>query len=250
MKKYSYVNLVIDQGNTFIKIGVFDKGKLIHFDSFDFFDEKIISKINHGQKINKVIFSSVKKEYDNPESIIKAIGLPVTTKAIILNSDTNIPITNCYETPKTLGKDRIAALVGASETFAGSPKLVIDAGTAITIDYLDETNCFRGGNISPGIQTRFNALHQNTGQLPLLKINEDSPFLGLNTSNAIESGVQNGVVFEIEHYINHYISLNINTKTILTGGDAYFFAKNLKNPIFVNQNLVLTGLNTILEYNV
>ncbi len=244
------MNLVIDQGNTFIKIGVFDKGNLIHFDSYDFFDEKILSESKYRQNINKVIISSVKQEYTDTKTVLNTLRLPNSIETIILNNDTNIPITNNYQTPKTLGKDRIAALVGAYNVYPGSPKLVIDAGTAITIDFLDENNCFLGGNISPGIQTRFKALHQNTGQLPLLKINANSPFLGLNTSNAIESGVQNGVIFEIEHYIKHFISLNINTKTILTGGDAYFFAKNLKNPIFVNQNLVLTGLNTILEYNV
>ncbi len=244
------MNLVIDQGNTFIKIGVFDKGNLIHFDSYDIFDEKILARTKCRQNINKVIISSVKQDYIDKESVLKPLGLPNSIETIILNSDTKIPITNNYETPRTLGKDRIAALVGASNLYPGDPKLVIDAGTAITIDYLDETNCFLGGNISPGIQTRFKALHQNTGQLPLLKLNANSPFLGLNTSNAIESGVQNGVIFEIDHYIEHFISLNINTKTILTGGDAYFFVKNLKNPIFVNQNLVLTGLNTILEYNV
>ncbi|MCW3788387.1 type III pantothenate kinase [Plebeiibacterium sediminum] len=244
------MNLVIDQGNTFIKIGVFDKGKLIHFDSYNFFDEKILADTMFRQKISKVIISSVKQDYADKESVLKPIGLPNCIETIILDSSTKIPIKNNYETPKTLGKDRVAALVGASSLYPGCPKLVIDAGTAITIDFLDENNCFLGGNISPGIQTRFKALHQNTGQLPLLKTNENSPFLGLNTANAIESGVQNGVIFEIERYIEHFISLNISTKTILTGGDAYFFAKNLKNPIFVNQNLVLTGLNTILEYNV
>ena len=106
-----------------------------------------------------------------------------------------------------------------------------------------------GGNISPGIQTRFNALNQNTKQLPLLKINTEASFWGLSTEEAICSGVQNGAIFEIDSYISRFKELNVRSKVILTGGDAYFFAKNLKNPIFVNLNLVLTGLNTILEYN-
>ncbi len=250
MQKFRYVNLVIDQGNTFIKIGVFDKGKLMHFNSCNFFDENLLNKIKDRNKIEKVILSSVKHEFNNPADVLEILNLSANITSIILDNETKIPITNCYETPKTLGKDRLAALVGASEFHPGDPKLVIDAGTAITIDYLDENNNFLGGNISPGIQTRFKSLHQNTGQLPLLEINENSPFMGVNTSNAIQSGVQNGVIFEIDHYISHYNQLNINTKTILTGGDAYFFVKKLKNPIFVNQNLVLTGLNTILEYNV
>ncbi|MCW3804232.1 type III pantothenate kinase [Plebeiibacterium marinum] len=243
------MNLVIDQGNTFIKIGVFDKGKLIYFNSYQFFDENITQCIENPDKISKVIISSVKSAYPSAAEIHQLLAIKASTPILFLNNNTPVPIKNNYETPKTLGKDRIAALVGASLSNPGFPKLVIDAGTAITIDYLDEHNTFLGGNISPGIQTRFNALHQNTGQLPQLKLNTETSFLGRNTANAIHSGVQNGVIFEIDQYINHFNTLNINTKTILTGGDAYFFAKNLKNPIFVNPNLVLTGLNTILEYN-
>lgn len=243
------VNLVIDQGNTFTKLGVFDKGELRYFNSSKNLDENIITSIPQINEVNQVIISSVKTNFPSANQLALKLGLASTIKLLILNSQTHVPIFNHYETPNTLGKDRLAALVGASNYFPDCPKLVIDAGTAITIDYLDEKNNFQGGNISPGIQTRFNALHQNTGQLPQLKLNTDTPFMGLNTFNAIHSGVQNGVLFEIEGYINHFNKLNINTKIFLTGGDADFFGKKLKNPIFVNPNLVLSGLNTILEYN-
>ncbi len=243
------MNLVIDEGNTFTKLGVFDKGKMIHFNSCKILDEIQLKKDNYLNNIDKVIVSSVKENYQETNSFIKKTGLDKISQILILNGNTPLPVKNNYETPESLGKDRIAALVGASTLYEGCPKLVIDAGTAITIDLLDENNCFTGGNISPGIQTRFNSLHQNTKLLPLLKIDTSSNFMGLNTKQAICSGVQNGVIFEIESYINHFTNLNINTKTILTGGDADFFAKKLKNRIFVNSNLVLTGLNNILEYN-
>jgi type III pantothenate kinase len=243
------VNLVIDQGNTFTKYGVFDKGKLIHFNSSEILDERTIKLLPNIANVRQTIVSSVKNVYVSEKDLSKSLGLLSNNKILILDSDTPVPIINNYETPQTLGKDRLAALVGASVHYPGCPKLVIDAGTAITIDYLNEKNEFQGGNISPGIQTRFNALHQNTGQLPQHKLNTNTTFLGLNTQNAILSGVQNGALFEIEHYINHFKTLNTNTITFLTGGDADFFVKNLKNRIFVNRNLVLSGLNTILEYN-
>ncbi|GAF05364.1 type III pantothenate kinase [Saccharicrinis fermentans] len=243
------MNLVIDQGNTFTKIGVFDKGNLIHSDSLKKIDKAIFKSIQSTYSINKTIFSSVQADNFDKQQLRQELGLNDKVELLILDDSTHLPINSHYKTPHTLGKDRIAALVGAYSLHKGAPKLVIDAGTAITIDYLDAHNTFTGGNISPGIQTRFNALHQNTKKLPLLKLNNESPFLGLSTNEAIWSGVQNGAIFEIEAYINHFNTLNINTKTILTGGDAYFFAKNLKNPIFVNLNLVQTGLNTILEYN-
>ncbi len=244
------MNLVIDQGNTFTKFGVFDKKQLIYFNSNNILDEKIIAYLINQYAVSQIIISSVQQHFTSIEEVKALLKLPQNTLVIILSSDTLIPITNQYKTPHTLGRDRIAALVGASLLFHESPKLVIDAGTAITIDYLNAENSFEGGNISPGLQTRFNSLHQNTKKLPLLHPNEKSPFMGQNTNEAIWSGVQNGVLLEIDSYIDHFLQLNEKTKAILTGGDADFFANNLKNPIFVHQNLVLTGLNAILEYNV
>lgn len=243
------MNLVIDQGNTFTKIGIFDKGILIYSDSGKKFDKNFVDKARAKYPIDKLIVSSVQNDYTNEYELRAQLGLNNSIQVHLLSSNSVLPIKSNYKTPHTFGKDRLAALAGAHGLYKGCPKLIIDAGTAITIDYLDADGTFLGGNISPGLQTRFNALHANTKKLPLLKPNDDTPFLGLSTDEAIWSGVQNGVIFELDSYINHFNSLNINTKTILTGGDAYFFVKKLKNTIFVNLNLVQSGLNTILEYN-
>ncbi|WP_185957524.1 type III pantothenate kinase [Saccharicrinis carchari] len=243
------MNLVIDQGNTFTKIGVFDKGNLIYSDLCELFDKNIVHNIRSKYFIDKLIVSSVQVDYGSDEALRTLFDLNESMTVHLLTSDSELPVKINYKTPKTLGKDRIAAMVGANELHQGCPKLIIDAGTAITIDYIDAQGTFLGGNISPGLQTRFKALHQNTKQLPLLKPNSNTPFLGLSSDEAMWSGVQNGLIFEIDSYINHFNKLNINTKTILTGGDAYFFVKKLKNTIFVNSNLVQSGLNTILEYN-
>ncbi len=244
------MNLVIDQGNTFTKVGVFDKGKLLYFNFQKFLDESLLFDFHQANSIQKIIISSVQKTSFDKTSICNDLNITNKIQFYELTHETKIPIQNLYKTPNTLGKDRLAALIGASTLFPGDPKLVIDAGTAITIDYLNDNNQFEGGNISPGIQTRFTSLHQNTKLLPELKLNENAIFLGQTTKDAIWAGVQNGVIMEIEAYISHFKQQNKKIKTIFTGGDADFFAKKLKNAIFVDFNLVLKGLNTILEYNI
>ncbi|WP_068473788.1 type III pantothenate kinase [Saccharicrinis aurantiacus] len=243
------MNLVIDQGNTFNKIGVFDKGQLEYSYSSKSLDENTLKQLQVNYPIKNVIISSVRDKVEQSAIFNGSEKVFGSSNILLLDTNTPVPFKNEYLSPQTLGKDRIAALAGAYNLFPDNPKLIIDAGTAITIDYLRSDNVFNGGNISPGLQTRFNSLKQNTGKLPLLELNNNSPFLGQNTQEAIWSGVQNSLIFEIEGYINHFKTLNSNTKTILTGGDVDFFANNLKNRIFVIPNLVLTGLNTILDYN-
>jgi type III pantothenate kinase len=124
---------------------------------------------------------------------------------------------------------------------------VVDAGTAITYDLVTD-NTFRGGNISPGLQMRFSALHHQTRHLPLAEPGEN-PFWGTTTQEAIRSGVQNSILMEFESYINKVNQQYPEAKTIITGGDSDFFVSYTKNIIFVHPNLVLSGLNRIIEYN-
>ncbi len=167
-----------------------------------------------------------------------------------MDQKTPLPIRNLYRTPETLGKDRIAAVVGGNVLFPDRNILVIDAGTAITYDFINNNQEYIGGNISPGLSMRFQALHQFTNRLPLLKKEEDLELLGENTDKAIIRGVQNGIVFEMNNYIESLSVKNGSLITILTGGDSNFFDNKLKYPIFVESDLVLTGLNKILKYNI
>ena len=169
---------------------------------------------------------------------------------IELTSRTELPIKNLYQTPETLGKDRIAGATGGISLFPGNNILVIDAGTAITFDFINKKEEYIGGNISPGLSMRYRALHQFTNQLPLLQKEDDIGMLGENTKKAIIRGVQNGIVFEMNHYIENLSLEHENLKTILTGGDSNFFDNKLKYPIFVESDLVLIGLNKILKYNI
>jgi len=168
---------------------------------------------------------------------------------IDLSHTTPLPFKNLYHNPEWLGKDRIAAAAGAYAAYPDTHVLIIDMGTAITLDILTSKGEYIGGNISPGLMMRFRALHAFTSHLPMLEKDEFSADPGTDTRSAIVSGVQKGILYEIKGYIEHFSLLYPDLKAILTGGDADFFADKLKKPIFVVPNLVLSGLNFILDYN-
>ncbi|HKL32104.1 MAG TPA: type III pantothenate kinase, partial [Tangfeifania sp.] len=160
-----------------------------------------------------------------------------------------LPIENLYQTKDTLGKDRIAAVVGAFDLYPNTNVLVIDAGTAITFDIINEQGQYLGGNISPGLEMRFKALNKFTGRLPLVRKNDFDNLYGRTTEEAILAGVQHGIVFETDKAIETFKEFYNNLKVIITGGDAIFFDKKLKNSFFVHFNLTALGLNRILEHN-
>ncbi|MCT4647215.1 MAG: type III pantothenate kinase [Carboxylicivirga sp.] len=240
------MNLVIDRGNTQVKIGIFDQCQLIHSDYFNFLDEKIIKDLTKRFSITRIIVSTVVRERHN--ELIDNLA-KVTSHIIELNSNTSLPFTWNYQTKSTMGKDRLAAVAGAIGLYPNTNLLVIDAGTAITYELINSKHEFLGGNISPGMTMRYKALNEFTSKLPLLSASDETPLIGQSTKEAIQAGVQNGVLFEIQGLINELSSQYPSIKTIITGGDAEFFARKLKNPIFVHPNLVLIGLNRILEYN-
>ncbi len=164
-------------------------------------------------------------------------------------SSSKIPIGIDYKTPQTLGLDRLAAAVGADWLFPESNILIIDAGTAVTFDIVSKS-LFLGGNISPGLSLRYRSLHEHTAKLPLLSIPQYEQRYGKSTAEAIENGVFNGLLYEMEGTIQTIGSLLGDINIILTGGDSQFFASKIKKSIFVEPNLVLIGLNRILSYNV
>ena len=165
-----------------------------------------------------------------------------------MTSLTPVPIGNAYQSPETLGVDRLAAAVAAVEVMGCKDCLVVDFGTAITID-LVEGGVYRGGNISPGARTRFRALHDYTGRLPECSPTDEVLEYGSTTSQAIEQGVMQGITYEIEGYISHFSAQNVKITLIFTGGEAKYFVKRIKNAIFANCELVICGLNRISEYN-
>jgi len=239
-------NICIDAGNTLIKVAFMKKSVIRSVAAFSLSDtDKILQHINSLPQTNACIISSV-------SSVDKTIMDAVLQKSehfMELTADTPVPIRNLYKTPETLGKDRLAAIVGAYSLFPGKDILVFDVGTALTIDFIDSEGNYHGGNISPGLNMRFRALHDYTQKLPLQSQTEDYQLLGDCTTSAIVSGVQFGMVFEMNSYIDHFVKKNRDLVKILTGGDINFFVNKFENYIFAEPNLVFIGLEKIIEFN-
>jgi type III pantothenate kinase len=238
------MNLIIDVGNTRVKAAVFEKDTLKEVSVFQ--KEKIISEVKKIIKKNKIsssIVSAVATLSD--ENLEKLHGF---LNLMELNHETKVPFSNKYKTPTTLGVDRIALAAYAASEYPNKNVLVIDAGTCITFDFVNKGR-YLGGAISPGLKMRYKSLNNYTSKLPLLETKEPENFIGDNTNNCIHSGVVNGIINEIDGVINQYKTKYQDLTVVLTGGDTNFLAKQLKNHIFANPNLVLEGLHKILIYN-
>ena len=236
------MNLALDIGNSFIKAGFFSEDVLEAF--FPRLSEPEVISLIQKDKPKKIIIGAVG---GNLGKIVESIS--GSTEYFIADHSFALPIENRYETPSTLGIDRLAGVVGANFLYPSQNCLVIDAGTCITYDLIDKKGVYLGGSISPGLSIKFKALHTFTARLPFLEAAENVPFTGKNTKQAIQSGVINGTVAEIEGIIAEYSRQFSKIKAIICGGDANFFESKIKAPIFVVPELVLIGLNRILRHN-
>ena len=237
-------SLVVDIGNTLIKIAVFKGNHIEFFDKTLEISHDVITNLISKYGIERAIISSVGEISGYFEEFITQ-----QVATLKFTSQTNLPIKNCYKTSSTLGSDRLAAAVGASVLYENQNVLSIDSGTAITYDLITSKGEYLGGAISPGIEMRFKALNHFTAKLPLVSFNTKFSLIGDSTEMSIKSGVLNGVIAEVDSYIDRIKRQYSPLVTVFTGGDSFFFDKNLKNSIFVNSKLVLLGLNRILEYN-
>lgn len=237
--------LIIDVGNTRVKVAVTETDTIDEVRVFE--KTNIISelkKIKSKFLITNSIISSVASFSDEETKEINKLLHP-----IFLSSNTKVPFVNKYDSPKTLGVDRIALASAAIKKYPNQNVLVLDAGTCITYDFINSKGEYFGGAISPGVQMRYNALHTFTANLPLLKPKTIKNFIGADTNNSIHSGVVNGVSNEIDGIIKQYQKKYSDLTVVLTGGDTYFLSKQLKSVIFAHPNFVLEGLHTILTYN-
>jgi type III pantothenate kinase len=239
------MKLVLDIGNTLIKAGVFDQKQLTKSYHSEKLTVDFIKAIARRYVIDAVILSSVKHV-----SLKVNEYLHKNFKHIELSESTPVNIINKYKTPATLGKDRLAGVVGASSVYKSENILIIDAGTCITYDFINKKTEYLGGSISPGIQMRFKALHTFTGKLPLVSMTNFNHITGTTTEESILAGVINGAVGELDAIINNYKEKYSSIKVVICGGDAPFLASRLKNTIFALPELILIGLNEILDYNV
>lgn len=239
------MNLVIDFGNTLKKIAIFEGNELIKFFVYKKFNLSHLKKIAEKYSdINSAIISSVVDYPLNIDDYLKE-----NFYFIHLDQKTLLPVCNKYKSPSTLGYDRIAAVVAATKKFPDKNILVINAGSCITFDFINMGMEYLGGSIAPGIMQRLKALNSFTDKLPLVKPKKIKFLIGENTQQSILSGVINGVIAEIDGIIDLYKDTYKNLTIIMSGGDYKYFDKRLKNNIFAFSNIVMLGLNIILDFN-
>lgn len=241
--KYPILNLIVDIGNNSSKYYLFNGEQIVLHSRRNNGTFGILSEWNKDFGINKVIVSSVIDLDDTSKKEFENLGCPL----LWFNSDTPTPLSIGYSTPQTLGSDRLAAATGAWNEAPGHDMLVIDCGSAITVDFIDRHGHYHGGNIAPGIKMRLMALHDYTSRLPLIEKEGETPALGYDTETAIRSGVIRGICHEIDGYITEYREKYGNVLVFLTGGDEKSLKNNIKSSIFADKYLVAKGLNCILQ---
>ena len=240
------MNLIVDIGNSRIKVVVMNSGGIVEEYASAVVDVAwVLSIVEEHSHISRAIVASTG---GHGEDVAEALRAVVDYVLLFEPARTPVPIGNAYGTPQTLGADRLAAAVGGVELFPGSDLMIVDFGTAITIDYVVD-GVFVGGNISPGMTTRFRALADYTAKLPLCSATDSELPYGTTTIEAIEQGVMQGITNEVEGYIGSFSEKKTKKCTIFTGGDAKYFVKRIKNTIFADCEPVLVGLNRILNYN-
>lgn len=238
-------NLVVDWGNSSLKAGWFEGDTLVRTTRYDTPDVLLAELVN--QSVAHVLVSSTSRPADE----IRRGFTGLQRNFMVLDSQTALPIRKAYDTPHTLGADRVAAAVGAVALYPGQDCLVLDLGTCLTADLIDHDAVFQGGLISPGLRMRFRAMHEQTARLPLVEAPSAWPGLtAKNTQAAMQSGVVNGLTFELNGIVDAYRTERPEIVVLLCGGDGPAFESRLKPPIFAVPNLVLIGLNRILRYNV
>ncbi|MDO4228389.1 MAG: type III pantothenate kinase [Capnocytophaga sp.] len=241
------MNLIIDEGNTTIKVAVFENQKQIFFQIFtkSSFQEKILQEIDFDNITRGIVASVVENVQERFDFLTEKIS-----QLVFVNSQTPMPFINKYATPSTLGIDRMALMAAAVSLYPNQNVLVIDAGTCITFDMITTQGEYLGGAIAPGIAMRFKAMHEFTSKLPLISEQDfdTDNFIGNSTQMCMLSGVYHNVVCEIEGVITKYRTKFENLTIILTGGNHLFLYNNIKNCIFANSFFLLEGLNAILEW--
>ena len=240
------MNLIVDIGNTRAKIAVVDNREVVEQIVVEDVTSDIIADVTHRHTaIHQAIVASTRA---NAAQVAKMIEEYVERVVVFNPATTPIPIGNSYHTPETLGADRLAAAVGVAALYPERDAMIVDFGTAITIDYVTG-GVFRGGNISPGVTTRFRSLADYTACLPFCSATDEVLEYGRTTKEAIEQGVMRGIKYETEGYISEFSAKYDKLCIIFTGGDAKYFVKRIKNAKFAKCDLVFCGLNRILEYN-
>ena len=234
--------MVIDIGNSFSKVGLFDKNILIEYKEFKLFSVDDIKSFFSSKTITNSIISNV-SSYD--KKVFEFLN--TNSNLVLFDAEIKLPFKNKYGSVETIGNDRIALVSQASRLYPDKNVLVIDSGSCITYDFLNDKNEYLGGGISPGLNMKLKALNNQTARLPLVKKTQIKYLIGKSTETSILSGVINGTLGEINYIIEEYKKRYKKIVIILTGGDLNFLFNHLKNGILAYPKFLLSGLNILIE---
>ncbi len=246
------MNLIIDIGNTRAKLVVFDEDNIVEQVYGNNRTLDALDQVVARYRFEKAILSTVVQLEEEAEQRLQKLPFPL----VRLTHETPLPIplrwrrkgeSECREMPPTMGADRIAALEGAMVSLPGKPLLVVDAGTCVTYEVVDDEGYYLGGNIAPGLQMRLRAMHEHTALLPLVDAQGDIPEVGYDTDTAMRSGAALGLQYEIEGYIRHWQACYPGLQVFLTGGDHCQFSEDIKPILHQDNYLVPKGLNATLN---
>ncbi|MBL7828456.1 MAG: type III pantothenate kinase [Saprospiraceae bacterium] len=239
------MNLCIDIGNTRTKLGLFEEAVLVEDWTTNHLTISGLKSDLANRPVHRVIVSSVAAS--DPELMQ---GLSAWKRVLELSHQTALPFENRYQTPLTLGKDRLAAVAGAQSLYAGQNNLIVDFGTCIKTEILTADGVYLGGNIAPGATMRIQAMHHFTARLPIVDMQMPESNIGISTETALQNGALRGVVYELEAYIRMMQTMFDSFNVLFSGGDAEFFKKHCAlGNVFVEPKLLLHGLNNILNFN-
>ena len=248
------MNLCIDQGNSRTKVALMtDEGKMVKHLIYKSFSSADVERLFDLYDITDSIISSV---VDIEAAVVNTLHRR-SQHFVLFDHNTPVPIINRYDTPETLGQDRLAAAVGAKTLCPEENLLIIDAGSAITYDFVSDEGEYMGGNIAPGVKMRLTMLQRMTKKLPLVEVDENEliPLFGTNTRDAIAAGVVRGIAYEVKGYMRTLAEKVPHFRTFVTGGHASYILNNVrssrseKRELRHEKYLVLIGLNEILRFN-
>ncbi len=237
------MNLLIDQGNTSIKLALSENQLIRSKKSYTQLSVSEVEVFLKDCKIDQAILSSVGNRIKLPSILMELVDVD-------LNIDTLLPFKINYSTPDTLGNDRRALVAGSMVECSSKNRLIIDLGSCITYDFIDDSNTYQGGIISPGLRMRSRAMNTFTSNLPEVEPNEPKDIIGRSTEECMQLGLNLAIFKELEGIIESYEKRYPDLICLLTGGDYFHFGSLVKNSIFAAPDLLLNGLNHILEYNV
>ena len=237
-------NLAVDVGNSSVKCGVFEGRVLVKSVTFQVGCVADIVSWGECMGVSRAIVSTVR---GGGKTFCDSMGKRFST--LLLTSQLRVPFESRYQTPETFGSDRLSVMAAVSSEYAGQDVVVVDAGTALTCDYMSRYGVYEGGSISPGISMRFRSLHEQTWSLPLVGVESYSGKVGRSTLECIAAGVVGGILSEIEGFLQKIATFASDFRLVVTGGDAELLALRLERPCEVRRELVLEGLNAILQYN-